>query len=45
MKILQKILILLTVFKMFFEKKKSRFGKYSNLPSRPAGDCDFALCF
>ena len=29
------------VFKMFFDKN-GRFGKYSNRPSRAAGDADFA---
>ena len=35
------MLILLKLFLMFFEKN-GRFGKYSNKPSRPAGDGDFA---
>ena len=35
-----KMLILLS-FLMFFDKN-GRFGKYSNKPSRPAGDGDFA---
>ena len=32
------------IFLMFFNvfDKNDRFGKYSNKPSRPAGDGDFA---
>ena len=34
------MLILVSDFNVF--DKNGRFGKYSNKPSRPAGDADFA---